>query len=60
MNPIFAWIIAETAARTAAEMLTRRCPECRHKQAVPEKKLKEPVACQRCRAPVPPEKPARR
>ena len=52
MNPIFTWIIGETVARTTAEMLTRQCPKCRNKQVVPKEKLREPVPCQKCRAPL--------
>ena len=36
---IFAWIIAETVARTTLEMLTRRCPKCGRNQVVAEEKL---------------------
>jgi ribosomal protein S27E len=53
MNP-FAWIIAETVARTKLEMLTRRCPRCGRKQVVPEEKLTTEVKCARCGAGVPP------
>ena len=42
MNP-FAWIIAETVARTKLEMLTRWCPKCGRKQVVPEEKLNAAV-----------------
>jgi len=52
MNP-FAWIIAETVARTKLEMLTRWCPRCGRKQVVPEEKLTAAVRCERCGAPVP-------
>ncbi len=57
MNPIFAWIIAETTARTTLEMLTRWCPKCGRKQVVPKEKLTAVVRCERCGADVPP-KPA--
>lgn len=53
MNP-FAWIIAETVARTKLEMLTRWCPKCGRKQVVPQEKLTTPVGCERCGATVPP------
>ena len=54
MNPIFAWIIAETTARTTLEMLTRWCPKCGRKQVVPKEKLMSEVKCARCGARVPP------
>jgi len=55
MNPIFAWVIAETTARTTLDMLTRRCPKCGRRQVVPGEKLKLEVKCERCGAKVPPE-----
>lgn len=54
MNPIFMWAIAETAARTTLEMLTRWCPKCGRKQVVPKEKLMTEVKCARCGASVPP------
>lgn len=51
---ILMWIIAETTARTALEMLTRRCPKCGRKQVVPKERLKTEVKCVRCGARVPP------
>ena len=53
MNP-FAWIIAETVARTKLEMLTRWCQRCGRKQVVPEEMLMTEVKCERCGASVPP------
>ena len=53
MGPL-AWIIAETAARTTLELLTRQCPRCGRKQAVPKEKLLAEVKCERCGAAVPP------
>ena len=53
MNP-FAWIVAETVARTKLEMLTRWCPRCGRKQVVPEEKLTAAVRCEKCGAKVPP------
>lgn len=54
MNPIFAWIIAETVTRTTIEMLTRWCPKCGREQVVPGEKIRSNVPCERCGAPVPP------
>lgn len=54
---IFAWIIAETAARTTMELLTRQCAKCGRKQVVPKEKLTAVVSCERCGAGMPP-KPA--
>lgn len=51
---VLTWIIAETAARTTLEMLTRWCPKCGRKQVVPEEKLRLEVKCERCGARVPP------
>lgn len=59
MNPIFTWIIAETVARTTTEMLTRQCPKCRHKQVVPKEKLRGPVPCGKCGAPLRPKNQGR-
>jgi ribosomal protein S27E len=53
MGP-FAWIIAETAARTTLELLTRQCAKCGRKQVVPREKLLTEVKCERCGAAVPP------
>ena len=54
MIPILMWIIAETAAKTTLEMLTRRCPKCGRQQVVPKEKLMGAVKCERCGARVPP------
>ena len=59
MNPIFTWIIAETAARTTVEMLKRVCPKYRRQQIVPKDKVREAVPCDRCGAPVPPNRQSR-
>ena len=51
---LLAWIVAETAARTTLELLTRQCPKCGRKQAVPKEKLLAEVKCERCGAALPP------
>jgi len=57
---LLAWIIAEAAARTTLELLTRRCPKCGREQAVPREKLLAEVKCGRCGAAVPPKPPPKR
>lgn len=51
---LLAWIVAETAARTTLELLTRRCAKCGRKQVVPRERLLTEVKCGRCGAAVPP------
>lgn len=53
MGPL-AWIIAETAARTTLELLTRQCAKCGRKQVVPKERLLAAVKCEHCGAAVPP------
>lgn len=50
MNPLLAWIVAHTTART----LARTCGRCGKVQAVPQARAREAVACAACGALVPP------
>ena len=46
MNPGFRWTMAETAARTTPEILTRRCPKCGRKQVAPKERLRSNIKCE--------------
>lgn len=51
------WAFDEAKKR---EALSRRCQKCREEQVVEEKKLNEPVACEKCGTAIPPKADAER
>jgi len=50
------WAFDEAKKRQA---LSRRCPKCRSEQIAAEEKINEPVACDVCKAQIPPKAAAK-
>lgn len=50
------WAVVEAKKRKG---LSRRCPKCRGEQVAPEKKINEPVTCEKCGAEIPPKSVAK-